>query len=84
MVNIVYHRPYRASFGVKEEKIDGKTLKDVIKNIEQKYKGKEYVDTVKYSMVFYNSKKTLSSKNNLDFKLSSKDELIFTMVMGGG
>lgn len=35
-------------------------------------------------MIFYNDEKTLSSKRDLEFRLTPKDKLVFTMLMGGG
>ena len=46
MVKVKYLGVYRHSFGIEEEEIAGKTLRDVIKNVETKYKGKTFANTI--------------------------------------
>lgn len=91
MVIVKYGSPYGHSFGRTEEKFRTKTLEGVIKKIEKKYEGKEYVDTIRdYSMILYNGKfVTRTRKGNeyvydLNEKLKKDDELLFTMLVGGG
>ena len=81
MVKVEYGEPYRTSFGKEEEKIKADTLGNLINNIEEKYKGKDHVDTIMHhSMILLNNELFLS-KNNLEYKLRPKDEILIIQFM---
>lgn len=76
MVKVKYGEPYKTSFGREKERIKAGTLGELITNIEDKYRGKEYVDTIlQYSMILLNNELFLS-KNRLEYKLKSRDEIL--------
>lgn len=83
MVKVKYGEPYKTSFGKTEEKIKADTLGSLLEKITQKYKGKQYSDVVKYSMIFLNNEKFLN-KNDLEYRLKPKDEILIKMMMSGG
>lgn len=84
MVKVKYYGIYRASFGIEEEEIKGKTIKDVIEKIEQKYKEKEFVKTLEYAVIAYNENELLDPKRDLKFKLKPKDIISFHYPATGG
>lgn len=85
MVKVKYGEPYRTSFGLSEEKIKAKTLGDLIGQVEKKYEGKTFANTLgQYALVFFNNKELLDIKNNLEYKLKPKDEVTLMMMLGGG
>lgn len=91
MVIAKYGEPYRHSFGKSEEKFRAKTLEGLVKKIEKKYEGKEYVNTIRdYSLIRYNNEFVRRIKKDdkyfysPDVKLKKDDEVLFMMLMGGG
>lgn len=92
MVIVKYGEPYKKSFGKTEEKFKAKTIEELVTKIEEKYKGKEFVDTIRpYALLVYNKdtfvpKKEKDDKYVYDFdvKLKKNDEIMLMMLMGGG
>lgn len=89
MVTIKYEGIYRNSFGATKDIFDAKTLEDVITKIEEKYAGKDYIETVRnYAMIFHNDELVCKVKKNdkhvYDLKLKKNDQLVFTLLLAGG
>ena len=91
MVKVKYGEPYRTSFRESEDKFKAGTLEGVVEKIEEKYKGKDFVETIRiYSMILYNNRfiskieKDGNYVYDLSMKLKKDDELLFMMLVGGG
>jgi len=85
MVKVKYGQIYLESFGKKEENIKANSLGELLDKIEDKYNGIKYADKLrKISLIILNYKTTLNKKEDLEKKLTSKDEVLITAIMGGG
>ncbi|MBU4502083.1 MAG: hypothetical protein KKA79_05800 [Nanoarchaeota archaeon] len=87
MVKVKYGNIYRSSFGKKEERIAAKDLSELLDKIEDRYKGKPLADKVKkYAMIMMNNKIYLNNylKEDIEQKLTAKDEILITEIIGGG
>lgn len=80
MVKVRYEEPFKTSIGKLEERIKAETLGELITRLEEKYKENEHVSNMtRYAMIFLNNE-TLLSKNNLEFKLKPKDEILILQI----
>ena len=84
MVKVKYGEPYRTSFGKSEDKINAKTLGDLMKKVGDKYKDREHAGTIeKYSLILLNNSNFIGIDKK-DYKLKPKDEVLIMQMLSGG